>query len=94
MFEPPDNKYNKFWVDFNLSPGSISIFHVKEGQSNDMWDLLTISQDMVTLPPSILKFAPQSLLSPSPLPKLSSSSPLTPSCRSWLGSCSLSQLLL
>ena len=83
MFEPPDNKYNKFWVDFNLSPGSISIFHVKEEQSNDMWDLLTISQDMVTLPPSILKLAPQSLLSPSPPPKLASSSPLTPSCYSW-----------
>ena len=48
MFKPPDNKYRQFWVDFNLRPGSICIFHVKEEQSNDMWDLLTITQEMVT----------------------------------------------
>jgi hypothetical protein len=48
MFKPPDNKYRQFWVDFNLTPDSISIFHVKEEKSTYLWDLLTITQDMVT----------------------------------------------
>ena len=48
MFKPPDNKYRQFWVDFNLTPDSISIFHVKEEKSTYLWDLLTITQEMVT----------------------------------------------
>ena len=48
MSKPPDNKYRQFWVEFNLRSGSIGIFHVKEEQSTDLWDLLTISQYMVT----------------------------------------------
>jgi hypothetical protein len=81
MFKPSDNKYRQFWVAFNLRPGSISIFHVKEEQSCG-----TCSPSPRTwpaLPPSILKLAPQSLLLPSPPPKQSSSSLLTPSCLSW-----------
>jgi hypothetical protein len=48
IYKPPDQKYRQFWVDFNLGPGSISIYHVKEVGSTDLWDLLTITQDMVT----------------------------------------------
>ena len=48
MLKPPENKYRQFWVDFNLRPGSISISHVKEEQSNDLWDMLTIPQDIAT----------------------------------------------
>ena len=48
MFKPPDQKYSQFWVDINLGPGSISIYHVKENSSSDLWDLVTITQEMVT----------------------------------------------
>ena len=36
VFKPNDEKYTKFWIDFNLGPGSISIFYVKNERSCDL----------------------------------------------------------
>merc|ERR1719186_2414515 len=48
MFKPPDQKYSQFWVDINLGPGSVGIYHVKKNSSSDLWDLVTITHEMVT----------------------------------------------
>merc|ERR1719186_2096693 len=48
MFKPSDQKYSQFWVDINLGPGSVGIYHVKENSSSDLWDLVTITHQMVT----------------------------------------------
>ena len=47
VFKPPDQKYRQFWVDFNLGPGSISMYHVKKEKSSELWDLFFITQDLV-----------------------------------------------
>ena len=49
MFKPPDEEYTQLWVDFNLGPGTISLYYVKEEGYTELWDLFTIRHDMVTL---------------------------------------------
>ena len=48
MFKPPDSNYRNFWIDFNVGSASLSVYHVKEEGSKDMWDLLIITKDMVS----------------------------------------------
>ena len=48
LFIPPDNKYRNFWIDFNIGSASLSVYHVKEEGSKDLWDLLIITKDMVS----------------------------------------------
>ena len=48
MFKPPDTKYRNFWIDFNIGSTSLSVYHVKEERSKDLWDLFVITKDMVS----------------------------------------------
>ena len=48
MFKPPDTKYRNFWIDFNIGSTSLSVYHVKEEGSKDLWDLFVITKDMVS----------------------------------------------
>ena len=48
MFKPPDSNYRNFWIDFNVGSASLSVYHVKEEGSKDLWDLLIITKDMVS----------------------------------------------
>ena len=48
MYKPPDSNYRDFWIDFNVGSASLSVYHVKEEDSKELWDLLIITKDMVS----------------------------------------------